>query len=192
MKKVLLSIGILLLPACSMLTTTPDIAYRSTNVQRELYALQHWAFEGRIAITGKNDSWSANVNWEHSSNEDLIKLSGPLGQGGAIIHLNAAGVIIDHGGGEVQSSAEVESFISQQVGLSVPVKSLRYWVIGVPDELQSVTVTEKGFEQAGWQNQYKAMQSVSGYVLPRNMTVTNDTVKLKLFIDQWIVDDKPK
>ena len=192
MKKTLLLVSILFLPACSTFTTTPEMAYKPTNAQSELYNLQHWTFDGRIAITSKNDAWSANINWEHAPNEDLIKLSGPLGQGGALIQLNSAGVTIDRGGGDVQSSKDVEGFINRQVGLAVPVNSLRYWVIGVPEKSESVTVIENGFEQVGWKNIYKTMQPISGYVLPRNMTVTNETVKLKLFIDQWIVDDKQK
>ena len=192
MKKILLLAGILALPACSMFTTTPEIAYQPTNAQNKLYELQRWAFDGRIAITGKNDGWNANINWEHTPNEDLIKLSGPLGQGGATIQLNSTGVTIDRGGGDVQSSADVEGFINRQVGLAVPVKSLRYWVIGLPEKSEPANAIEKGFEQAGWRNQYKAMQPVEKHVLPRNMTVTNETVKLKLFIDQWILDDKRK
>lgn len=192
MKKILLLAGILALPACSTLSTTPEIAYQPTNAQNELYELQRWAFDGRIAITSKNDAWSANINWEHSPSEDLIKLSGPLGQGGATIQLNSTGVTIDRGGGDVQSSADVEGFINRQVGLAVPVKSLRYWVIGLPEKSEPANTIEKGFEQAGWKNQYKAMQPVEKHVLPRNMTVTNETVKLKLFIDQWILDDKRK
>ncbi|MDD2864750.1 MAG: lipoprotein insertase outer membrane protein LolB [Methylococcales bacterium] len=192
MRKFLLLAGILALPACSMLSTTPEIAYQPTTVQNELYDLQRWAFEGRIAITGKNDAWSANINWEHTPTEDLIKLSGPLGQGGALIQLNASGVTIDQGGGDVKSSTDVESFINQQVGLAVPVNSLRYWVVGLPDKSQTASTIANGFEQVGWKNQYKTMQPVSSYVLPRNMTVTSETVKLKLFIDQWTLDDKRK
>lgn len=192
MRRILLLAGILVLPACSTLSKSPEIAYQPTSAQSELYDLQQWAFEGRIAITGKNDAWSANINWEHSPSEDLIKLSGPLGQGGAVIQLNANGVTIDQGGGDVKSSADVENFINQQVGLAVPVNSLRYWVIGVPEKSQSVIAIDKGFEQVGWKNQYKTMQSIGSYVLPRNMTVTNETVKLKLFIDLWILDGKQK
>jgi outer membrane lipoprotein LolB len=191
-KKILLLVGILALPACSTFTTTPEIAYQPTNAQNELYDLQRWAFDGRIAITSKNDAWSANINWEHTPSEDLIKLSGPLGQGGATIQLTSMGVTIDRGGGDVQSSADVEGFINRQVGLAVPVKSLRYWVIGLPEKSEPANTIEKGFEQAGWRNQYKAMQPVEKHVLPRNMTVTNETVKLKLFIDQWMLDDKRK
>ena len=160
MKKVLLLTGILMLPACSIFVTSPEMPYQPTNTQSELYDLKNWAFEGRIAITGKNDAWSANINWEHSLSEDLIKLSGPLGQGGAIIQLNSTGVTIDRGGGDVQSSTDVENFINQQVGLTVPVSSLRYWIIGLPEKSQAVTKVDKGFEQLGWQNQYKTMQSV--------------------------------
>ena len=190
MKKFLI-FAILALPACSSVTTK-DIAYQPSSAQSVVYDLQRWAFEGRIAITGKNDAWSANINWEHSPTEDLIKLSGPLGQGGALIQLNASGVTIDQGGGDVKSSTDVENFINQQVGLAVPVNSLRYWVVGLPDKSQIANVSENGFEQEGWKNQYKTMQPVGNYVLPRNMTVTNEAVKLKLFIDQWILDDKRK
>lgn len=190
MKKFLI-LAILALPACSTVTTK-DIAYQTTSAQSAVYDLQHWSFEGRIAITSKNDGWNANINWEHSPTEDLIKLSGPLGQGGALIQVNANGVTIDQGGGDVKSSTDVENFINQQVGLAVPVNSLRYWVVGLPDKSQTASVIEKGFEQVGWKNQYKAMQPVGDYVLPRNMTVTNETVKLKLFIDQWILDDRRK
>ncbi len=192
MRKILLLAGILALPACSMLSTTPEIAYQPTTAQNELYDLQHWAFEGRIAITGKNDAWSANINWAHTPTEDLIKLSGPLGQGGALIQLNASGVTIDQGGGDVKSSTDVENFINQQVGLAVPVNSLRYWVVGLPDKSQTASTIANGCEQVGWKNQYKTMHPVSSYVLPRNMTVTSETVKLKLFIDQWILDEKRK
>ena len=193
MKKTLLLVGILLSPACSLMTTTPEeIAYKPTSAQSELYDLPRWAFDGRIAIVSKSDVAQASINWEHSPEEDLIKLSGPLGQGAVTIQLNSVGVSIDRGGGDVKTSTNPEEFINQQVGLFVPVKSLRYWVVGIPEKSQAVSEIENGFEQAGWNNQYKTMQSVNNYVLPRNMTVTNDSVKLKLFIDQWTLDDKRK
>jgi outer membrane lipoprotein LolB len=120
--------------------------------------------------------------------EEVIKLSGPLGQGAVLIQLNTEGVTIDRGGGDVKTSADPEALINQEIGLFVPVTSLRYWVVGVPEKSKEATKIENGFEQMGWRNQYKAMQSVKNYLLPRNMTVANETVKLKLFIDQWSID----
>ncbi len=190
MKKIVILTGALLLPACSMMTTAPEMAYQQTSSQSELYGLERWGLEGRIAVVSKSDVVQANINWEHSPDEDLIKLSGPLGQGAVTIQLNSTGVTIDRGGGDVKTSTNPEKFINQEVGLFVPVTSLRYWVIGVPAKSQPVATIDKGFEQAGWRNQYKTMQPVNGYVLPQNMTVTNESVKLKLFIDQWMLNDK--
>ncbi len=189
MKKTCLLVSVLLLSACSMVTTTPDLAYQSNvNAQNNLYDLRHWSFEGRIAIVTKNDVEQANISWSHLPSEEVIKLSGPLGQGAVLIQLNTEGVTIDRGGGDVKTSADPEALINQEIGLFVPVTSLRYWVVGVPEKSQEATKIENGFEQMGWRNQYKAMQSVKNYILPRNMTVANETVKLKLFIDQWSID----
>ena len=190
MKKTCLLMGILLLPSCSTLTMTPDVTYQvNHNAQNPLYDLQHWSFEGRIAIVTKNDVEQANISWSHFPSEELIKLSGPLGQGAVMIQLNAEGVTIDRGGGDIKTSANPEAFINQEIGLFVPVTSLRYWVVGVPEKSQDTKTIDSGFEQSGWRSQYKAMQSVKNYLLPRNMTVTNETVKLKLFIDQWSLDE---
>ena len=188
-KTCLLMTGILLLPACSTLTMSPDVTYQSNNnAQSRLYDLQQWSFEGRIAIVTQHDVDQANMSWTHLPSEDTIKLSGPLGQGAVIIALNAEGVTIDRGGGDIKTSTDPEKLINQEIGLFVPVSALRYWVIGVPEKSQQATMIDNGFEQMGWRNQYKAMQSVNDYLLPRNMTVTNASVKLKLFIDQWSLD----
>ena len=190
MKKTCLLMGVLLLSGCSTLTVTPDVTYQANhNVQNALYDLQHWSFEGRIAIVTKNDVEQANISWSHFPSEDLIKLSGPLGQGAVMIQLNAEGVTIDRGGGDIKTSANPEAFINQEIGLFVPVTSLRYWVVGLPEKSVDTKAIDSGFEQSGWRSQYKAMQSVKNYLLPRNMTVTNETVKLKLFIDQWSLDE---
>jgi outer membrane lipoprotein LolB len=106
-----------------------------------------------------------------------------------MIQLNAEGVTIDRGGGDIKTSANPEAFINQEIGLFVPVTSLRYWVVGLPEKSVDTKAIDSGFEQSGWRSQYKAMQSVKNYLLPRNMTVTNETVKLKLFIDQWSLDE---
>ena len=190
MKKAILVMGILVLSGCSTLTTTPDIAYQSHNsAQNPLYDVQRWSFEGRVAIVTRHDVEQANMSWTHLPSEELIKLSGPLGQGAVMIQLNAEGVTIDRGGGDVKTSTDPEAFINQEIGLFVPVSSLRYWVVGVPEKSQETRIVDNGFEQSGWRSQYKSMQSVKNYLLPRNMTVSNETVKLKLFIDQWSLDE---
>jgi outer membrane lipoprotein LolB len=156
----------------------------------QLYALESWAFEGRLGITGKKDSWQANISWEHGPDEEKIRLSGPLGQNAVVISLKDNGVTIDRGGGDVQSSTRPDEFINQQLGMFVPVQSLRYWVVGLPEPSSKYQDTNTGFNQTGWLNEYMQMQDVNnGVVMPRKMTVMNDKVKLKLIIDRWALND---
>ncbi len=155
-----------------------------------LYELEHWSFDGRLALTGQSDSWSANISWEHSPETEKIKLSGPLGQGAVIISLTGNVVTIDRGGDDVQSSTQAEEFINQQLGMFVPVRSLRYWVVGLPEPSQAYKDTDVGFNQAGWLSEYKQMQFVKDDgAMPHKMMVMNNQVKLKLIIDRWIVND---
>ncbi len=176
------------LSSCSSVSVEPETTY-SKQVREPLYQLDHWSFDGRLAITGQNDSWSANLNWKHVSGQEDMRLSGPLGQGAARIQLTDNFVSIDRGDGKVQTSSQPEEFVNQQLGVFVPVRSLRFWVVGLPEPAQSFIENRDGFTQAGWLVSYKQMQTVYGQSMPHKMTVTNSQVKLKLIIDQWVFNN---
>ena len=178
---------VLMLSACSITPEEPEVHY-SKLAREHLYRLESWSFEGRLALTGKNDSWSANINWGHKPDDEKIKLSGPLGQGTTVIQLTGDLVTIDRGDGQAQSSTQPEQFINQQLGMFVPVHSLRYWVVGLPEPTSAFVETATGFKQAGWFIDYKQMQPVDNQSMPHKITVTNEQVKLKLIIDQWILN----
>jgi outer membrane lipoprotein LolB len=178
---------ILMVSACSIAPEVPEVHY-SKRSREHLYKLESWSFEGRLALTGKNDSWSANVNWGHKPDDEKIKLSGPLGQGTTVIQLTGDWVTIDRGNGQAQTSTKPEQFINQQLGMFVPVHSLRYWVVGLPEPTSAFVETPTGFKQAGWLIDYKQMQPVDNQSMPHKITVTNEQIKLKLIIDQWILN----
>ena len=80
-------------------------------------------------------------------------------------------------------------FVRQQLGVFVPVRSLRSWVVGLPEPKSSFIKTNNGFKQAEWMIEYDQMQKINDYLLPHKITVTNPKVKLKLIIDQWDLND---
>jgi outer membrane lipoprotein LolB len=178
---------VVMLSACSTVPVEPEIHY-SKIAREHLYKLEQWTFEGRLALTGKNDSWQASINWGHRPDDEKIKLSGPLGQGATVIQLTGDLVTIDRGDDQVQSSTHPEEFINHQLGMFVPVHSLRYWVVGLPEPTSAFIETATGFKQAGWFIEYKQMQPVDDQSMPRKITVTNEQVKLKLIIDQWVLN----
>ena len=177
----------MMLSACATVPVEPVVHY-SKMAREHLYRMERWSFEGRLALTGKNDSWSASINWGHRPDDEKIKLSGPLGQGATVIQLTGDLVTIDRGDGHAQSSTQPEEFINQQLGMFVPVHSLRYWVIGLPEPTSAFVETAAGFTQSGWLIEYKQMQPVDNQSMPRKITVTNARVKLKLIIDQWVLN----
>jgi outer membrane lipoprotein LolB len=179
---------VLWVSACSLVPVEPDVHYARAG-RDHLYDLQQWSFEGRLALTGQHDSWSANISWDHNPGVEKIKLSGPLGQGTVLIQLAGHVVTVDHGDGKVESSAEAEQFINQQLGMFVPLRSLRYWVVGLPEPAKAFEETPAGFKQAGWLSEFKQMQRTNNEAMPRKMTVTNEQVKVKLIIDHWMLND---
>lgn len=187
-KLLVFSCLVLLMPSCTVVPVEPG-AYYSRAAKAHLYELKQWAFDGRLAVSGVNDSWSANISWVHAPGEDKIRLSGPLGQGAMYIRLLDDFVILDRGDGKVESSAHSEEFINQQLGMFVPVHSLRYWVVGLPEPSRKFEETGNGFKQAGWQSEYKEMQRANDEIMPRKITITNNQVKLKLIVDQWNLND---
>ena len=178
---------ILMVSGCTTEIVAPETLY-SKITRESLYNLEQWSFEGRLGLTGIKDSWQANINWQHRSSNEEIRLSGPLGQGATIIKLTGKLVTIDRGNDKIQTSLEPEAFISQQLGMFVPIRSLRYWVIGVPEPGSPYVEAGLGFRQAGWLIEYKQMQRVNAQNMPRRITVTNEKVKLKIMIDQWILN----
>ena len=178
---------VLLLSGCATTPVEPEVHYVAT-AREQLYKLEQWSFEGRLALTGKNDSWSASINWGHRPDDEKIKLSGPLGQGATVIQLTGDLVTIDRGDDKPLSSTQPEAFINQQLGMFVPVRSLRYWVIGLPEPTSAYVATATGFKQDGWLIDYKQMQAVDNQSMPHKITVSNEQVKLKLIIDQWVLN----
>ncbi|WP_019866387.1 lipoprotein insertase outer membrane protein LolB [Methylovulum miyakonense] len=177
---------VLLLSACSSVDVAPDGTYSRSALQ-DLGPLAEWSLDGRLALSGNKDSWSASMAWEHEGAQDQLKLSGPLGQGATVVRLNGDVVSIDRGGGNVQTSNQPEAFVNQQLGMSVPIKALSHWIVGLPEPGPAFVDIPSGFRQSGWMVEYKQMQQVDKRVLPRKMTIMNDRVKLKLIIEQWVV-----
>ncbi|MCK5355046.1 MAG: outer membrane lipoprotein LolB [Methyloprofundus sp.] len=149
--------------------------------------IRKWALQGRLVIKS-NDILTANIQWQHEDETDILKLFGALGIGAVLIEVNEHGIMLDTGQGEKQVSQEVDAFIAQQIGFVVPLTALRRWVVGA--YLQGVPVLQQaqGFQQLGWQIRYNEYMQTPLGVLPRKIKISKDNIKLKLVIDQWDIE----
>ncbi|MCK5729272.1 MAG: outer membrane lipoprotein LolB [Methylococcales bacterium] len=159
----------------------------SISPENALYQLKQWSFKGRLAIQDNKESWSASIEWSHTEKEDILKLSGPLGQTGGILIVSKEAVILDRGDGKTLHSTDINGFIKQQLGMQIPVQSLRYWVLGLTDPAHKFTALADGFKQNDWIIQYFQMQQSNEQWVPQKLKAFQNKTRLKLIIDEWIL-----
>ena len=170
--------------ACSTITVVPDAKYVQA-AREHLYTVENWEFQGRMAIRDQQESWSASLKWQHQKDADRLRLSGPLGQGGALIVLTADTITIDQGDGQIEYSEQPDLLIRQRLGIFVPVRAFRYWVVGLVQPGREFKEIADGFVQSGWTIRYMQFMQSGKELMPRKIIVTSNTTKLKLIIDQW-------
>lgn len=184
MRCLVLLIGISLSSSCTEVPVKSDENY-SVAQRQHLYTLKQWTFNGKVSVSDGRESWSATIVWAHTEGKDEIKLSGPLGQGAAVITLTNDLVTIDKGGEKLRQSTQVDEFIHEQLGVFVPVRALRYWVLGLTHPDSSFVEVGDGFVQSEWNVHYLQMQNLGKEWLPRKMGIEQGNAKLKLFMDKW-------
>jgi outer membrane lipoprotein LolB len=145
--------------------------------------------EGRIGVRSSQDSWQANLFWSHDDRQDRLRLSGPLSQGLISIIVQPDLIYINEGNGVEQLARDPEAALKARLGFSVPLRSLRYWMLGVPNPAESWRPSASGedgaFEQQGWRVIPTGHAEIGGYHLPERLSVEGAGVRLKILVDQW-------
>jgi len=168
---------------------TPAVAQS----RQGLYQLQAWKLEGRIGAKVGDEGWSANLFWEHEGGQDRLRIAGPFSQGAVSIIVQSDLVYVNEGKGVVTLSREPDDWLKKRLGFTVPLRSLRYWVLGLPaPDAEYKAVLDAagglaGFEQQGWAVAFDGFGSAGGFVLPKKMSVRGGAATLKLIADEWIL-----
>src|SRR5687767_7278025 len=96
--------------------------------------IQKWNLKGLISIrsSAKNNSWSANWQWQQARKTYTISLFGPMGSGSVILNGTPGQVTLDTSDGKQFTAPSAEDLLAQQLGWRLPVSHLYYWVRGLP------------------------------------------------------------
>lgn len=172
-----------LLPGCTTVNTVSEpVVLPDTPA-----SIQNWSMDGRIGVQAAEKAWQANLYWEHDPSQDRLRISGPLSQGLVSIVVQKDLIYVNEGNGVTSLSRDPDAMLRQRLGFAVPLSSLRYWVLGVPDpDKAAQTVGDaQGFQQAGWRIVPDKLASVDGWMLPQKLSVQGAGVKLKILADTW-------
>ena len=182
-------LGLLLL--LCMTACTPQAVHEIRQGQefsaQQYLDAEHWQLQGRLVLRG-DDVLTANIQWQHDALVDELKLAGMLGLGAIRITLDDGGISLDQGQGDKKASRDVDTFIAQEIGFVVPISALRFWVLGMPLQNEPVRQLADGFEQFGWRIKYKGYLQTAAGAMPHKISVTKNSLKLKLVVDQWEIE----
>lgn len=194
MSRIILPLLLLLLSACTTMpnhspVADPEIAWQER--QYRLASLSDWTLSGRLGIQSDHEAWHVSINWEQQQQNYAILLSAPLGQGSLKLSGDADTVTLQTDEGESVSASDPGELLYRQFGWKVPVKSLRYWVLGVPapGNQREEQLDEYGrlvqLQQDGWEIRFLDYESRMGIELPGRVFVNNHKAKVRLVISDW-------
>jgi len=186
------------LAACAGVQPTPEQKPGPTAADWRRHAervasLEDWFLKGRIAVRTADDSWSATLHWRQQGGEFNLRVLAPLGQGSVELQGRQGGeVILTTSDNQRYVAADAESLMQSQLGWSVPVAGLEYWVRGLPAPgggIDAASPDDRGrirtLSQRGWRIEYRDYTEALERELPRKMNMVNDHLQLKLVVQSW-------
>ena len=199
MKNLYLVIILLLLTGCASLSSQPIIENGAPlghhylpwpKRQAELMGITKWSAEGSIAAHNSHQGVNASFHWEQQGSNYTLDIFGPLGVNRVQLSGNTTGVTLktaDH----IYTADTPEQLLQQQLGWSLPVSNLYYWLRGLPSPGsrfgRSLDPNNHlvHLVQGGWDLLYLRYLSINGIDLPDRILIHNPQWQIRLLIRQW-------
>jgi outer membrane lipoprotein LolB len=184
----------MMLPSCAFFQPSPELR-QGAETRQQLAALETWRMDGRVGVRSADESWQAGLIWNHDQDVDRLYISGPFGQGALNIKVSGSYIRVASADGTVEESEDPEQLLESIIGVAVPVPALRYWLLGLsyPSAKSDSEYDRMGrlikLIQLGWVTRYQDYQAVQQWLLPRKLSVVNESTRLKLVIDDWQFPD---
>ena len=157
-----------------------------------LSSLSEWEFHGRIGVSAGEEGFNGKLRWWQHDDVFVASVSGPLGVGTVKIQGDERQVSVTDEDGVVTEMQDAEAELYRRYGWTIPVTSLRYWALGIPDPSSPAETAFNGagqlarLEQRNWAVQIDAYREGGGQQMPRRMVATHRDTKVRLVIDNWI------
>lgn len=160
--------------------------------QEILAGVDEFEFAGRIGVRTGDEGFNGQLWWRQDGVVFRARISGPLGAGTVFINGDRGEITVTGRDGVVTELHDAEAELRQMYGWTIPVTSLRFWALGIPDPA-SPAETEFGddgrlakLHQRNWQVDITQYREGGGQLLPRRLTAVNNDVKVRLVIDTWV------
>ncbi|WNO09562.1 lipoprotein insertase outer membrane protein LolB [Teredinibacter sp. KSP-S5-2] len=179
---------LLIVAGCS---TSPHKDKPQFNVYKNA-ELKNWSAEGKVGLRMYDSSRSASFSWKQRGKNTYLHLWGPFGQGSVYVTVHNGETCLQQGN-VVNCANSPEELLKEQVGWTLPVSDLIYWIKAVPSPRQALqnsslpngTRQEGQLKQNDWLIEYRSFHNVDSMLLPKKIVANRGTVKMTLAIKDW-------
>ena len=196
--RILAAAALALLAGCATIPDSVDLPEIGTwDARIEVLAgIEDWEFNGRIAVKAGDDGFNGKFNWEQQGDAFNATVGGPLGIGTVRIDGDGQAIRLTDKDGVETVLQDPEAELRWRYGWTIPVASLRYWALGIPDpRLPAVTeFNDAGLlirlEQSDWVVEISRYREGGGQEMPRILSATNPDTRVRMVIDRWLFFDR--
>ena len=156
-----------------------------------LNELVNWEFSGRIAVSTGEDGFNGKLRWRQQDSTFQATVSGPLGIGTVRIEGDDQGVVLTDKDGVRTELHNAEEELLYRYGWTIPVGSLRYWALGIPDPLAPAQTELNPDQQLAklvqrdWTVNITHYRLSGGQSMPNRLSANKLGTRVRIVIDKW-------
>lgn len=172
--------------------STPRTLLNHDHTVRSVLELQSWRTEGKMAIIQEHHNLSTNFKWHQQKHHITLNLTNSLGFGTATLTSDNNTFKLVTSDGQRIETADGEELLANKLGVKIPLKSLYFWLRGLPDPNLKITKQRRdennlltNLSQEGWQLEYASYKPYDRIYLPCKIYLVTPKIRIKIFIINW-------
>ena len=165
---------------------------------RALSRFQTWTMVGTLIVRAAGRASRVTVRWRQAYSSYRLRFTGLLGAG--ILELEGAETTVEarFADGRRMQAESAEALLERELGWSVPLHGLRYWIVGAPSPGEAATIIELDGEgrlarlkQSGWTVIYEKYGDLDDLSLPERIRFSSEAVGATVVIRRWKAEHEP-
>ena len=173
--------------------TNPQDAWQQR--QARLTNMSSWRLQGKVGLQFRDQSASFGISWlQQGKDQYEMNIKNPL-TGSVMAYLQGTATDVTlQANGKTHRDANAERFLQGQMGVSLPVSGMKYWVRGIPSPdtpVDNVALDNLGrpqtLQQSGWVVEYLDWQGNDFLALPAKVSLSRaaENTKVKVVAHDW-------
>ena len=188
--RLILLVFFLFLTGC--VQTIPESTPPSDTWRTSLKQIKHFRSEGKMAFISPQKRLSANFVWQQQDDEYSLDLNTFIGTN--VLRLKRHPYIVELDiDGEQYQGHNAQSLVYRLSGWLLPLDTPEQWLLAAYDAESAQFDQQQRVRSAcwlspdnrQWQIRYQNYEAIQGVWLPTRITLSHDTLRVKLLINEW-------